>query len=63
MDKTGLLAPTDQNGGPVSDPVGTSSRANMEVKQGVHGKDALKKIKEVNPALYEIISKAYVPEN
>lgn len=63
MDKPGIVAATNSAGEPLSAPVGTSSKVEVSQKEKVHGKDALKKIKDINPALYEILSKAYVPEN
>ena len=62
MDKPNQLASTNASGGPTSVPLGTSSRADLVPKEKVHGKDALKKIKDFNPALYEILSRAYIPE-
>ena len=59
MDRTVKIGEVDSTGGPISNPVGTSSKTKTEQKENVHGKDALKKIREFNPALYEVLSKAY----
>ena len=62
MDGANNLAPLNKNGEPAGKPVGTSSKVGLDKKETVHGKEALKKIKDFNPALFKIISEAYDPK-
>ena len=62
MDKQPKLADLNTNNEPEGQPKGTSSKLEVPPKEAVHGKDALKKIRDFNPALFEIISKAYDPK-
>ena len=46
----------------ISEPVGSSSRKALAEENKVHGKDALLKIKDFNPDLYNLLEKAFDPK-